>query len=589
MNAETKQCQNCQQDFDIFPEDKKFYEKISVPAPTFCWLCRAQRRFAFRNERNLYKYKSDFSGKEIFSMYAHDAGVKVYEKDVWLSDSWEPMEYGRDVDFSKPFLEQIRELWYAVPLKNLNVVQGVRSDYCNHFTNPKNCYLVFNGNECEDCMYGNGLTYSKDSVDVSHLGKCERCYEGFWLTSCASTIFSSHCENSFNLAFCKNCRGCNDCFGSVGLRNKSYYISNKPYSKEEYMKTLKSFNLGSYQNLEKIKEKTREFWLKFPNKYIEGSHNQKVSGNYINHSKNVLNSFLVREGENLRYCQYVQELPASRDCYDYSIWGDSNELVYECCACGIGTNNIKFCLFVQENVNDIEYSIACSSSRNLFGSVGLRKKEYCILNKQYSKESYKTFAAKKKHMEEMPYVDKKGRVYRYGEFFPVEFSPWRYNETIAFDYFPLTKDKALQKGYRWKDREMRERTIIIMHDKLPDHINDVADSITDEIVGCVHEGKCNENCTSAFRIIPQELAFYKKMSLPLPHLCPTCRFSQRLRQRTPLAIQTRLCQCAGEKSDNSAYKNTSSHFHKNEHCPNEFETSYAPDRPKTIYLSLIHI
>ena len=70
MSLENKTCQNCGAEFDITGDDLNFYAKISVPPPTFCWLCRAQRRMAFRNERILYKRKSDFSGKDIFSMYA---------------------------------------------------------------------------------------------------------------------------------------------------------------------------------------------------------------------------------------------------------------------------------------------------------------------------------------------------------------------------------------------------------------------------------------------------------------------------------------------------------------------------------------
>jgi len=52
---ETRACQNCKQNFNIEEDDKSFYLRISVPYPTFCPMCRAQRRLAFRNERGLYK------------------------------------------------------------------------------------------------------------------------------------------------------------------------------------------------------------------------------------------------------------------------------------------------------------------------------------------------------------------------------------------------------------------------------------------------------------------------------------------------------------------------------------------------------
>ena len=36
MMDETRVCQNCKKDFVIEPDDFLFYEKMKVPAPTFC-------------------------------------------------------------------------------------------------------------------------------------------------------------------------------------------------------------------------------------------------------------------------------------------------------------------------------------------------------------------------------------------------------------------------------------------------------------------------------------------------------------------------------------------------------------------------
>ena len=55
MKQEIKQCNNCKQDFTIEPDDFGFYEKIKVPAPTFCPECRYIRRLLDRNEYNFYK------------------------------------------------------------------------------------------------------------------------------------------------------------------------------------------------------------------------------------------------------------------------------------------------------------------------------------------------------------------------------------------------------------------------------------------------------------------------------------------------------------------------------------------------------
>jgi len=125
----------------------------------------------------------------------------------------------------------------------------------------------------------------------------------------------------------------------------------------------------------------------------------------------------VREGEDLKYCQYLQDKPA-RDSYDHTIWGNGTELVYESQQVGDGAYNLKFCVESWVNVKNLEYCVECQSLSDCFGCVSLRNKKYCILNKQYSKAEYETLREKiKKHMDTMPYKDKMGRIYRYGEFF----------------------------------------------------------------------------------------------------------------------------------------------------------------------------
>ena len=166
-------------------------------------------------------------------------------------------------------------------------------------------------------------------------------------------------------------------------------------------------------------------------------------------------------------------------------------------------------------------------------------------------------------MNDIPYIDAKDRVYKYGEFFPSELSPFCYNETIAQEYFPLTKAEALNQGYKWKDREERNYQIDIKNEAIPNNIKEVDESIIGKVIECGHKGACNEQCTEAFKIIPAELQFYQRMNLPLPHLCPNCRHYQRLKQRNPLKLWHRKCM--------------------KEDCQNEFETSYAPERPEIIY------
>jgi hypothetical protein len=262
--------------------------------------------------------------------------------------------------------------------------------------------------------------------------------------------------------------------------------------------------------------------------------------------------------------------------------GRGNELTYETTATA-GAYNIKFGIRIPDS-RSVSYSYLIRSSSDIFGCVGLTQKKYCIFNKQYSKEDYENLIPRiVKHMTDMPYVDKERRTYKYGEFFPPELSPFAYNETITQEYFPLTKEEALRQGYRWKDLEERQYTITMTHNQLLDHIKDVDESILKETIECAHNQTCNEQCTQAFKIIEPELAFYKKMNLSLPRLCSNCRHYQRLKEKNPLKLWHGKCQCTGRSSENGVYSNTTGHFHGGDKCPNEFETSYAPDRKEIVY------
>ena len=102
MKSETRECQNCKQDFIIEPEDLNFYEKIKVPPPTFCPECRNQRRMSWRNERTLYKRKCDAPGHDemLISFLPPEEQLTVYDANVWWSDAWDPLSYGKEYDFS---------------------------------------------------------------------------------------------------------------------------------------------------------------------------------------------------------------------------------------------------------------------------------------------------------------------------------------------------------------------------------------------------------------------------------------------------------------------------------------------------------
>ena len=559
MEQETKNCQNCKKDFVIESEDFNFYEKMKVSAPTWCPECRFQRRLCFMNERVLYKRNCDLCGKSIVCTYAVDSLVHVYCNECWWSDKWDGTQYGQDYNPATPFFVQFQKLNLRAPKVALEVNYPtlINSEYINHAATSKNCYLIYTADYCENVLYSQILAHIKDSMDITRSQNLELCYDVLNGARSNRLFFSEGCVDCSDVYFSKNCRGCQNCFGCINLRRKNYYIFNQSYTKEEYEKKLNSFNLSSYKAFKNIKSEVSSFWLRYPYKFMEkGSKSTNVSGEIVIWSKNAKHCWNAVGLEDSKFCQLIT-MPSTKDAYDYTIWGNGAEKIYECMIVGEGAEDVKFCYQVWPNVREIEYSQAVLNSSNIFGCSNIRNKQYCILNKQYSKEEFEKLREQIiRDMNEKPFVDSLGRTYKYGEFFPPELSIYGYNESYADDFFTLTENEAKAKGFNWSPEKNIQHKPTVVAVNLPDNINDVEDNILKEIIEC-------DNCKKPFKIIATELNLLRRFKFPLPRNCPVCRYKERLSHLNLRKLWHRKCMNPG--------------------CLNEFETSYAPDRPEIIY------
>ena len=561
-------CQNRKKDFVIEPDDFSFYEKMQVPPPTFCPDCRFQRRLVVRNNRVFYKNECALCQKSMISLYSKEKNYIIYCNECWFSDKWDVMSYGRDYDFAIPFLKQFQNLVLAVPRANLYFDNFIQSEYCNYGKDFKECYLSFGGWDNERVYFSNQIVGSRDSMDISFSEKVEFCYENFECTRNNKLFFSHHSMDCVESSYLIDCKNCMNCFGCVGIVNKQYYIFNVPHTKIEYEKFIKE-NIGSYQKHSENTNKLHKLELTLPHRYARIYKSVNSDGDDLSEARNTHNSWSSRQIEDSKFLFFCRN--GSKDCYDTSFQGTNSENCYETAHTFGGSRTIAGTRNFDNQ--DSYYNEECHNCQNVFGCEGLRKKQYCILNKQCTKEQYEELLPKIiKHMSEMPYVSKKGITYKYGEFFPSEISPFAYNETIAQEYFPLTKEEALEQGYEWKDEEQRNYKIDIENKDIPDNIKDVGESIVGKVIACEHRGKCKDQCTEAFKIVPEEFKFYKRMSLPLPRLCPNCRHFKRINLRNPLRLWKRICMCEKEN-----------HFHAQEKCVVEFKTTYAPERPEAVY------
>jgi hypothetical protein len=570
MKSETKNCQNCKKDFTIEPEDFNFYEKIKVPPPTFCPECRAMRRMIWRNERSLYHNTCAFSGKKVVSMFSPESKLTVYDRDIWWGDKWDPLDYGKDYDFTKPFFQQFKELMSRVPLANLGNTNMVNSDYANHSLDCRNCFLLYASIWVENVSYSTGVVSTKDSLDLYKVTKSEQCYEDVLCASIFNTHFSYDSDECINSMFLISCLGLQDCLGCINLRHKRYCIFNKQYSKEEYEKISSNYNLGSHAGLQNFKQEYAKFIKDHFRRFAFIYKSLNVTGDNIMHSKNGRMLFdIFGELENSKYVSHVGA--GLKESYDGYGAGARAEFMYESIDTGAEGSRQLFSI-INHGCLATHYTYMCYSSKFLFGCIGIRNQDYIILNKKYTKAEYQDLLLRIiKHMNDMPYVDNQGRVYKYGEFFPMELSPFSYDETIVQEYYPLDEKNIHEYGLKVKGKIDRINKIDIKTDEMPDNVQDVDSSIVGKVIECGHQGQCKEQCTEAFKIRQEELQFLKKINIALPRLCPNCRHYQRLKQRNPFKLWHRSCMCDKK------------HSHHDGKCPNEFETSYAPERPEIIY------
>ena len=551
---EKKNCKNCGQNFNISDKDVKFYERMAVPRPDFCPTCRQQRRTALRNESTLYYRKCDFTGEKIISLYSEDKPYKVYKTDIWWTDKWNALDYGQKFDFSRPFFEQFKELQLKVPRPALTIATLENSPFVNQVWYSKNCHLCFDAGWVEDGLYCYGTYHCKNLVDNDSARECELCYGLLDSQKCYNAVVLKDCSNCHDAYFSFDCKGCANIAFCSNLRNKNYYIFNKPVSKEEFGKFTQEFKQGSCSNFQKY---TKDFKEKVLAKAIHKlDHNlnaENCTGDYILNSKNCHDSYLCDSCQDLKYCTRMDErIYDSMDLDNCSIC----ELGYDCmCMNGV---NVKFCTYTYMDGNNCTYCDITMASSNCFGCIGLQHKNYCVLNKQYTKEEYEKLVPKIiEHMRKAP--SSGGLSTEWGAIFPISVSAFCYNETLAYEYFPLTKEEVLSKGYKWKDvdkKEYQKQTC-----ELADSISGVTDAITNEILACETRLSDGQACGKNYKITQAEFNFYKKIGLPIPRKCHTCRHLERISFRNPRRLAERNC----------------------DKCSAKIITTYTKENPVTVY------
>ena len=299
--AENKTCAQCKSSFLIEAEDFLFYEKIKVPAPTWCPRCRMMRRMVWRNERLLFRRTCGLCHKDIITMYHPTADVVVYCNECWWSDKWDAAQYGIDYDFNIPFFDQFARLSKEVPRMALEAFQNEYSPYTNYTWLSKNIYLSSSTMYSENISYSHGITRCQDSVDCAYIYNSQLCYECLDCQNCSGSIHLTDCYDCIVSAFLYDCRGCTDCFMGVGLRNKSFVFRGKQLTKNEYRNKLRELGLGDYSIFTACIREYEKIRQQRIHRFADLFNTTNSVGNNLIDAKNARQCFTGEKLENVSY------------------------------------------------------------------------------------------------------------------------------------------------------------------------------------------------------------------------------------------------------------------------------------------------
>ncbi len=548
-------CRECGATFSVHPNDQKILDYFDAPAPTLCATHSLQQRLAWRNERHLYKRTCELCKKDMLAMYSPRSYVTVYCRECWYGDGWDAMAYGRDYDPTRPFFDQWFDLMRVVPQFNVwHHGENANCEYTNYISNNRDCYLSFSIAGTEGSLYCKNTDWSRDCTDCLNVVKSELLYDCVSTGESYASVFLTRCFKCTNCYLGRDLSDCQNCFGSVNLKHKQWCWYNEQLTEDEYNSRLANA-LSNRESFENHKRRFEEFALGFPCECATIRNSEDVSGEGISNSKSIRSSFLIFDGcENIGESYRVawQRKDVYRSCY----CGLAGELNYE-----ISTaphSSTSMCSVICGDSSLVFYSASVFNSADLFGCVGLQKKQYCILNKQYTKEEYDSL--KQRMIQDM----KEQGVW--GEFFPIALSPFGYNDSLAQEFFPQSDIQARARNWQWEEDQGGAKGAETMQpEAIPTMITDADESLTKQILRCII-------CAKNYRIVKKELARLKNVRLPVPLECGDCRLEKRMERFIVPILYQRTCMC------------TEHHLHHSSvSCANEFETTYRPEGKDIVY------
>jgi len=482
-----------------------------------------QRHLAWRNERTLYRSTCDLTWKSLITSINPQQWYTVYNfYDRW-SDKRDPFDYWREISFDKSFTEQFSEMYKTMPQMSLNLSLHMENcDYCNYGLEAKSCYMCTTPIWSENCYYSYlpfKSTYDLDWYANTAAQRTYWCVHTLQCFECSYCFYSDTCKYSSYLLDCVNCEYC---FGCVNLSNKKYHIFNKEFTKEEYDREVKK--IRDQFSWEELLDYFHNFSLQHPRRAVRSSWNENAEWDLLFNTNNIINSFDAQDCADCVECR--------------TVWVNTNDLA-RCTLTWMATRIYSstwgkwwdasaFHIWCN-NCIQTYYSFYCRDCSHCFWCVRLKNKEYCIFNKQYTKEEYEELLPKL-------IVHMKNTSERSLPLNP-SISQFPYNDTCSQERFPWEKESIEKQWRLWIDQE---NTISNEEWYIPKDINryntpEKIKELTSSTIICSETKR-------PFKIIEQQFLIHKKLWIPLPTKHHEKRYQEQIALwKNPRELFKRTC------------------------------------------------
>lgn len=279
------------------------------------------------------------------------------------------------------FLDEFRNLNQRYPVLSTHVLRSENCDLGDYLASCHNAIYSFDDAQCKDILYLCDSFKAVNCYDGDYVVESENCYECVDIVKSYNCTFLNYCTRMVDSNFCHYCDDSDHLFGCVYLKYKKFCIFNRQYSEDEYNRKVQELlQRPAEQNIIEMEQLSKQFPVTVT--HVNNSENCDY-GNQIFYSRNLYLCFDCAHSEEGGY-QY--DAHYNKSCYDLTQTFHC-EYCYECVDCA-RLNNCSFMVNC-EDMFDSAFCENCANSHHLFGCCSLDKKQFCILNRQYSETEYK--------------------------------------------------------------------------------------------------------------------------------------------------------------------------------------------------------